>query len=127
MEGGDAPNVQTGVLGPVTVTVTLAMGPSPLPLMPFTEYVVVDAGETVPLKAALEKPALGDQRYDVAAGLQLAVSVEVPPEAMEAGDAARVQTGVCAWVVDAQTRKTSANQKVRQRSLMMNVPAANST
>ena len=91
---GDAVNVQLGG-GTTAFTVTVALAAAPLPaaLLPTTLYVVVAAGDTLPLDVADEKPALV-QVYDVAAGVQLAVRVEDPPALMVPGEAVSAQTGV---------------------------------
>jgi hypothetical protein len=88
----DASTVHTGLVA-VTVTVALAAAPVPLAFTPANVYVVVEVGLTVhaaPLVPAQVPPV---QTYDVAAGLQLAASVELAPAVMEAGLALTVQDG----------------------------------
>jgi len=53
-------------------------------------------GDTVPLFAVAVNPALTDQVYAVASGLQVAVKVAVPPLEITTGEALKVQTGALA-------------------------------
>ena len=85
--------VKVHVGGWFTVTVAEAVAPVPAAFVPVTVYVAVDVGETLPLVADEAKPALLLQVNDVAAGLQLAVSVLDPPRLIVEGDADSVHVG----------------------------------
>jgi hypothetical protein len=78
---GEAVTVHVGGSGAgggvVTVTVALVLLPAPAALLPMTVYVVVATGETVPPDAVETKPVLPLHAQEVAAGLQVAVRVEV--------------------------------------------------
>ena len=62
MEAFDTTMLHTGLGRAVTVTMTLAIGPVPLGLIPLTEYAVVEEGDTSPEEAALPNAALGDHK-----------------------------------------------------------------
>ena len=55
---------------------------------------MVDVGVTVQVAAVVPPQVPPVHMYDVAVGLQLDVSVEEPPEVIDAGVAVRVQTGM---------------------------------
>ena len=69
----------------------------------------MEVGETLPPEADAANPVLVHTN-DVAAGLQLAVSVEAPPRLMAAGEGVRVHVG--GWftvtVVDADVLSPAA-------------------
>ena len=96
MVEGEGVSVQVG--GWFTVTVAEASALVPAAFVPVTVYVAVVAGETLPLVADEAKPALLLQVNDVAAGLQLAVSVVDPPRLIVEGEADRVQVGAALTV-----------------------------
>ena len=79
-------------VGSETTTVALAVLPVPVVLVPCTEYVVVDVGDTVPLDCPEPKP-LFTQVYELGTGLQLAVNVVEPPRLMLDGAALSEQDG----------------------------------
>ena len=54
---------------------------------------MVAEGRTVQLGPVVPGQVPPDQEYEVAAGLHDAVSTEVPPAAIELGEATRVHTG----------------------------------
>ena len=57
---------------------------------------VVAVGETVPLATVVAKPVLADHVQEVAAGVQLAVRVDVSPTEIDSRDEVNVHVGVCA-------------------------------
>ena len=96
---GEAVRVHTGTsatawveTGAATDIVTLATFPAPTALNPLTVYVVVCEGETDPSEA-LTKPE-SVQKYDVAAGVHVAASVEKPPALIMFGEAVSSHIGV---------------------------------
>ncbi len=93
---GEGVSVQVG--GWFTVTVADAVAPVPTEFVPITVYVAVEVGETLPLEADEARPALLLQVNDVAAGLQLAVSVLDPPRLIVLGEADTVQVGAALTV-----------------------------
>ena len=88
---GEADSVQVG--GWVTVTVAEATAPEPAAFVPMTVYVASAVGETLPLDADDPSPPLPLHVYEVAAGVQLAVSVVDPPRLIVEGDGVKVQVG----------------------------------
>lgn len=86
-----------GVMSPVAiVTVADAALPVPAPLVPVTLYWVVTASVTVQVLVVDPAQVPPVQMYEVAAGLQVAVKVEVPFLRIEAGAAVSVHTGTLA-------------------------------
>ena len=60
---------------------------------------MVAEGDTVPVETVPLKPVFADQVYEVGAGVQLAVRVDVAPDMIEAGTAAKVQVGALGTVL----------------------------
>ena len=78
---------------PVTVTITLVAAPAPPALVPVRlNWVVVD-GVTVHVDLVEPAHEPPNQANEVAAGLQVAMSVEVPPTVTDAGLALSVHVG----------------------------------
>jgi hypothetical protein len=98
IEVGDALKVHAGFVF-VTVTVALAAMPTPPAFTPATEYIVVVFGVTVQVEAVELAQLPPVQTYEVAAGVQAAVSVEEPPWLTDAGLAVSEHNGLAGCTV----------------------------